>query len=240
MSFLAKTDFCGLATAYPTALAVRDDKANLSEEAYRPVDNDGVIFAEEIYGEDSAPANSYALKGSWTTTALAPLTVGAGAINTIDNKPYALASVTINTSAGSPVSVSATSDELEEGASTANAAVFVVPPFSLATTHKAQDIFGAIDTVTNATITQLNHVIGCTIRKDKLAGVKLSSGANTGLLTITGTLLQKSTLPNAAAVSITLNSGWTLAARPSRTNPESQYPEFAFTITRPLALQANA
>lgn len=234
MSFLAKKDYSGLSATYSSALAVRKDSPNISTQAYRPVDNDGEIFAEEIYGEDAAPSNDYGLKGQWATTAQAPLTIGAGVITTVDSKKYGRENITINTGAGSPVTVSATAQQLEDGAST-DGTVFKVPAFTLTTAHKAQDIFGAIDEVTNGSVTQLNYAISCTISKDKIAGVKYSSGANTGLLTITGKLLQKSTAGSAAEPGITLNTGFTLVNL-TPDNPESTYPEYSFTITRPLEL----
>lgn len=235
MAFLQKTDFGGLATKFNSALQVRDDNANPSAENYRPVSNDGEIFANEVYGEDSAPSNSYALKATLENKANDPLMIGAGAITTVDSKKFALESLNINTGAGNPVSIDASTQELESGAD-GTGTKFVVPPFTVETKHKAQDIFGAISAITNATMTKLDHAIGCTITKDKIAGTKISSGANAGLITITGTLLQKSTANNAAAVSLTVASGWTLDQAPARTNPESAYPEYAFTITKALEL----
>ena len=235
MSFATKKDYCGLTTVFSTALDIRDDAENKTAQVYRPVSNEGEILAEEVYGEDSAPSNNYALKAAISASA-GDLQIGTGVITTVDSKKYALESVTINTSAGSPVSISATSQELEEGATTTNAVAFAVPAFALSTRHIAQDIFSAITASANGTVTSLQCVINCTITKDSVAGTKVSSDANSGLLMITGTLLQKSTANNAAAPSITVASGFTLAAPLTRTNPESAYPEFSFTITKPLAI----
>ena len=240
MSFKAKTDYCGLAATYSAALQTRDDKENLSSQSYRPVSNEGEIFANEIFGDDSAPSNTYGLKAKLEATGAsgkpAKLCIGAAAVTTVGDKKYGLESVQINTGAGTPVAISAVAQELEEGASAANAIKFEVPAFTVETRHKAQDIFGAISAIVNATMTSCNAQIACTISKDKIAGTKVSSDCNSGLITITGTLLQKSTANDAAAVSLTVAAGWTLDQAPNRTNPESAYPEYAFTITRALEI----
>ena len=239
MAFAQKTDYSSLTTKFDSALQVRDETENASAESYRPISNDGDIFANEVYGEDSAPSNNYALKGTLENKANDPLLIGAGAVKTVGNKKFGLETLNINTSAGTPVAISASVQELESDADNTGTR-FVVPPFTVTTKHKAQDIFGAIDSITNATMTTLNHVIGCTITRDKIEGTKLSSDANSGLITITGTLLQKSTANNAAAPTLTVANGWTLTQKPTRTNPESAYPEFAFTITKALELYVAA
>lgn len=239
MAFLEKTDFCGLAAKFQNAIQVRDDNENASSQTYAPATNDGDIFVEEVYGDDSAPSNNYAIKATVNNTANDPLKIGAGAVKTVNQKKFALETLTVNTSAGTPVAISATCQELEADAADTGTC-FIIPPFKIETKHKAQDIFGAINSVTNATMTQLNHTIGCTITKDKIAGLNISSDANSGLITITGRLLQKSTAQNAAAPTITVTDGWTIRQKLTRTNPESSYPEYAFTLTRALALYVAA
>ena len=62
MAFLVKKDFCGLSKKSDKIL-VRDHQLNGSVEKYQPQGQDGSFDqGTEVFGEDTAPSNSYALK----------------------------------------------------------------------------------------------------------------------------------------------------------------------------------
>lgn len=239
MAFATKKDYCGLVAKFNSGtsvvLEIRDANENKSVQTYRAVDNSGAVIAEETFGSDSAPANSYALKATLDADD-GDLQVGSAVITTVDGVKYALQSVTINTSAASPVQISAVAQQVESGASAANAVAFDVPAFTVTTRHVAQDIFSAISTQTNLSVTSLQAVISCNVTKDTITGEIISSDANTGTITITGTALQRSTANNAAAPAIAFADGWSVTSPLSCTNPETTYPTYSFTISKPLAL----
>ena len=69
MAFAVKTDYCGLIAATTPStqdavspLVIRDATENVSVEKYQPQGADGSFVGTEIYGQDSAPSNSYGLR----------------------------------------------------------------------------------------------------------------------------------------------------------------------------------
>lgn len=233
MAFQAKTDFCGLSSITELAqlLLVRSDNENKTAENYQPQGQDGSIIANEVFGEDSAPSNSYGLKGDIN---LAAGKIKLNKITEINGKKYALESVTISTSGGSPVAISATCQEIESGASENGQCHYSVPALTILKKHHAQILFGAF-TITGAgcSLTECEAVIGGSISKDKVEGVKVSSDINSGLITVTGTVLQSgSTVPTIAA---NTTDGWVLTAPPTCANDEAVYKTYSFTVTKALA-----
>lgn len=236
MAFQTKTDFCGLTdiTELAQLLLVRDDNENKTSETYQPQGQDGSIIATEVFGEDSAPTNSYGLKGDIN---LAAGKIKLNKITEVDGKKFALETITISTSGGSPVAISATCQEIEAGANDNGQCHYSVPALVLSKKHHAQILFGAF-TLTGAgcSLTECAATIGGSISKDKVEGVKVSSDINSGLITVTGTVLQT----GSTAPTITANTadGWVLTAPPTCANAESVYKTYTFTVTKALAKDA--
>jgi len=233
MAFKEKTDYCGLSTVSAN-FVVRDDNVNGSNEVYRPQGQDGSFVAVEVFGDDSAPSNSYGVKANTTLTAGA---IKLNKITTVGNKPYALESVNIGTSAGSPVTLSATCQEVEAGATDAASDHYEVPALTINKSQSAQILFSAFTiSGTGCELTDCAAAIACQVGKDKVAGTKIASDINSGLITVTGTILQTgATAPTLAAA-----TGWTLTkpATLSPSNGETTYPTYTFEVTKALTRSA--
>lgn len=230
MAFATKVDYCGLSTI-DNKFKVRDSNKNGSEEKYQPQGQDGSFVGTEVFGADTAPSNTYAISGG--SIELDDGDIKLNHITTIANKNYALESVSITTGAASAPTISATAQEVEDDADNDNQSVYEVPAFTITSKQVAQILFGAF-TYSGGTLTSCNATIGGSINKDKVEGVKVGSDINSGIITITGTIL----MPNATGTpTITATSGWTLTKEPSiyENNPESAYREFTFELEMPLA-----
>ena len=255
MAFAVKIDFCGLVDAVRNgpgatgvALSIRDSKINGSNESYQPQGGDGSYLLTDVFGEDSAPSNTYGLKADVSLAAgaiklnkIVTITTGSG--DTAVSKLYALEKVTIKTSAGSPVSIEASCQEIEDGATDANQGVYWIPAFSLLTRHEAQVLFNAF-TMSGAGchLTECSAELSCVVSKDDVAGVKISSDCNSGEIKITGTILSVAgnvpsvTVPSGenAAISLGNNqtSQWVLSKPPalSEENPEKAAKQYSFEV----------
>lgn len=226
MAFQAKTDYSGLASnsAVGSSLTIRDDAQNLSVENYSPQGQNGDIVAIEVYGEDEAPSNSFGVNADIEAD---DGDIELNAITVVSTKNYALESFEITTGAGAAPTLSATSQLIESGATDAKQCKYEVPAFTLSTKHHAQVLFSAFTlTGTGCTLTACNATVGGTINKDKVEGVIIGSDINSGLVTVSGTVLQTgSTVPTLAAA-----SGWKLTQPLNCTNPEAQYKSYAFEL----------
>ena len=232
MPIPAKTDYCGLATTFANSLVTVDDAENLGPSKYQPQGQDGSFIATEVYGEDAAPTNSYKLKADIDADA-GDLVLNS--VVTIDNKKYALEQVSISTSGGSAPTIQATCKRVEPGATDAANCLYEIPAFKLLTKQHAQDIFSALTlTGSGCVFTQLDAVIGCTVNPESANGIIIASDANSGVITVSGTILQSgSTAPTLAAA-----SGWVITQVPNCTNPENQYKSYAFEAQLILAKTA--
>jgi len=243
MAFANKTDFCGLVAATTPSggsavLVIRSANENATAEKYQPQGQDGSFLATEVFGADSAPSNAYGLKANLSAAAGAIKLNKVTVIGTGDNaKNYALESLTIKTSAGAAPTVDATCQEIEAGATDAAQCHYSVPAFAVTTKHHAQDIFSALVlSGSGCSFTELSATIGGSINKDKVEGVKISSDINSGVITITGTVLQ--TGDTAPTLGVTSNAGWVITGPLNCTNPEAAYKSYSFEVQKVLAKDA--
>ena len=233
MAFFQKTDFCGL-SAVNNNILIRDDAENISQEKYQPNGQNGAYCDLEVYGEDSAPTNSYAIKGDLDIAAGA---IKIGKITTIGEnaaaKKYALESFKIGTAGGSVPTLSATSQLVESDADAETACYAEVPAFKLSKRHHAQILFGAFELEgEKCELTACNATVGGTIGKDKLVGVPIGSDLNSVAITVSGTVLQIGD----TAPTITPAEGWKLTQKPTPTNPETAKKEYAFELEKNLPI----
>lgn len=233
MAFAPKTDFGGLSAIDPNIL-VRDDAENTSQEKYQPTGQKGQFCDLEVYGEDQAPTNTYAIKGDLD---LDDGDIKIGAIKTIGEgaaaKKYALESFEIGTAGGTPPTLSATSQLVESGADASTMPYAAIPAFKLRKRHHAQILFAAFTLAgTGCELISCNARCGGTIGKDKLVGVPIGSDVNSVSIVVSGTILQfGDTAP-------TLNpaTGWKVTQKPTCTNPEAAKKEYAFELEKNLVI----
>ena len=241
MAFANKTDYCGLTdvAALTTSLLVKDDAENLSVEKYQPQGQDGSFIATEVYGEDRAPTNNYALAADISVTAgaiklNAIKSINFGTTENPDNHNFALESFNITTSAGTAPSISATCQEIESTATDAAQCHYSIPAFTLTKKHHAQILFNAFTiTGANCHLIDCAAAIGGSISKDKVEGVKVSSDIASGVITITGSILQSGSAK--PVIAATENSGFILTQPLTCTNPEAAYKTYTFELQKMLA-----
>lgn len=232
MAIPAKTDYCGLATTFANSLVTVADEENPSPSKYQPQGQDGSFIATEVYGEDAAPTNTYKLKADIDADA-GDLVLNS--VTTIDGKKYALEQVTISTSGGAAPAITATCRRVEAGATDAANCLYEIPAFVLKRIQHAQDIFSALTlTGSGSVFTQLDATIGCTVNPESANGILIASDANSGAITITGTILQSGT----TAPTLSAGTGWTITQTPACSNPENQYKSYSFEVQKILAKTA--
>lgn len=246
MAFAKKTDYCGL-SKLSTSIVVRDDALNGSVEKYQPMGQDGSFDqGTEVFGEDTAPSNTYGVKAPGIE-----LTAGKMKLNevtTIEDKSYALESVEIETGAGEVLKLSAKSKEIETLPDATVQCKYSIPAFKADTRQHAQILFGAFTlSGKGCTLTGCKASIAGSINVDKVAGVKISSDINSGLITLSGTILRSGNVadnevptitPSAEAVELGngKTSKWILTKAPAPTekNPETEYQTYEFELELPL------
>lgn len=231
MAFAVKIDYCALVAKSDGALSIRDDAENASSEKYQPTGGDGAYADLEVYGDDAAPSNSYALAADLE---LDEGDLQGGKVNTVDGKKYMLESVNWSTTGGSAPTISATSQLVESSAT--DGCLFDFPALDLKARHHAQDAFGILNlTGAGCQFTTIGGSMGCKIDKNKNAGVILTSDPIQGVATCTGTILQTgSTPPTLALKQEATTAGWVITRKPTCTNPESAKKSYTFTVERNL------
>jgi hypothetical protein len=236
MAFAKKTDYCGL-SKLSTSIVVRDDALNGSVEKYQPMGQDGSFDqGTEVFGEDTAPSNSYALKAPGVEFKDGDIKLNE--VTEVDEKSYALESFEIETAAGSAVKMTAKSKEIESDTDATVQCKYPIPAFKISTKQRAQILFAAFTlSGKGCTLTACKASIGGSINVDKVAGVKISSDINSGIITVTGTILRSANVAESESPVITPAEGWILTNPPAPTenNPETEYPTYEFELQLPLA-----
>lgn len=141
MSWQAKTDFFGLATA-ANGLEVTESNENKTASTAEGHNEKGDVVAFEVFGETMSPSNSYVLGKDLTLSTLpkcgAPITGPTG----YTGKKFTLGSITISTSAGAPPTIQATGEEIPSG-TTHSDCTYTFPSTTLKLCHHAQILWDA-------------------------------------------------------------------------------------------------
>jgi hypothetical protein len=226
MAFQPKLDYCGL-TAQNDKLIIRDSDLNGSVEKYQPQGEDGSYVTTEIYGETCAPSNNYGVAAGCES-----LDVQLGSYTEFDGKAYALESVNISTSAGAPVTVSASAQQIEDGVS-GSVCMYEHVILPVSSKHHAQT-FGAFTlSGEGCHLTSSSAAISATVTADKVAGSIISSDVSAGIVTVSGDILSV----NGTIPVITPAEGWAITNVPAITesNPETEAKSYHFELQKILA-----
>jgi len=229
MALKNKTDYYGLSAS---GWEVSDTSENRSigyvAEAQGP---DGFLVAIDAGGENVAPEVNYIATSSATLNS-----VVLGSVQTILTKKVALGGITINTSAGSAPTMTATGSQIEDGG-TAHCTC-TLSGISVSPLYHAQT-FGLF-TVSNGQLTQSTLTITGDIATALIDGVIKSSDLVGGSVEVSGTIVGVTNAGAIATPSITLStpSGNVLSGlltQPvTETNPNGEFPTYAFTARWPL------
>jgi len=233
MSFTAKTDFCGLVAATDGKLTLKTDTDNSTASEATGPDEHGDIAVSDVYGHITDPSNEYELNGDLI------LKVILGKVNTIPTashlggKKFMLANVSVKTAAGSPVSVTATANGLE--ATDVETTTIDFGTIAVTAIHKAQQVKDSL-TVTGGALNSNDITIGCTPTYALVEGKRVTHDVHAGYIEQSITVLQT----GLATPAVTPGTGWQIMANPSRSNPDADYPKFAFTLKKYFAATVPA
>ena len=228
MAFQSKTDFYSLSGTSLVCVSGSDGATASVAEA---TDSEGTIVASTVYGETSAPSNSYVVKGTVSSTTTP---VNLGKVTTVGGKSYVLGTFSIDTSAGSPATVEASGEQVEANATT-NCS-YTLPAFSLPVTHHAHILFDAFSLAgTGCHLQSANYSATAAITKATKEGACLAHDVSEGKIEAQITVNQTgSTEPT-----LTAGTGWTVTAPLACDNPDADYPSWTATLTYYLTKDAH-
>ncbi len=224
MAFIAKVDYFGLEGAALDCSASNDGKSASVAEAKG---NDGSIVAHEVYGETIAPSCDYQMLGAWTS---ADDALALGTVKVTDGASVCLGEISINTAAGSPPTISASGEQVEQGA-TADC-TYKLPGFTLAKTHHAQILFKCATLGGDGChLSAANYTMSCSISKATVEGDCVTHDVVEGKIEAALTIVQTGT----AIPTITAGEGWSVTAPLAGSNPDADYPTYSVTLTKYLS-----
>lgn len=223
MSFISKNDYFSLAD---TALACVASNDGASASVAEAKDAEGAIVAHTVYGATKAPSCDYVLKAAWTKAANA---LKLGAVSGTTDK-IMLASVTINTAAGSAPTVSASGEQVESTATTG--CTFGIPAISLPKTHHAHILFSAFTLGgTGCHLQSANYTASASVTKATKDGDCVASDIVEGKIEAQVTIVQT----GSATPTLTAGSDFTVTSPLTCSNPDADYPTWTATLTKYLA-----
>ena len=265
MAFQPKLDRCNIiamttpsGTGAQPIFLIRDAKRGGSEpaEVYQPDLQEGETDFDP-YGEDATPSNTYAVKGGTHSVAAGAVKLAAVVAVTEKEgsgsdpdivKNYALAEYSLDSKNKSPLAISGSSQLVEDGVDASRQAYWPLPAHVVSSRQIPQDFFGCFTlSGTGCSLQSVKATAKVMVSTDKLVGKIISSDSNTGILTVTGTILRNKKIANNSEPTITplatevvlegqLKSKWTLTKSPTPTedNPETAYPTYEFELSLPL------
>jgi hypothetical protein len=229
MSFKSKQDYYGL-SAKAANLVLTSTTENRSASVAEAKGENGFTVATQMYGEKSAPSCEYAVKGD---VALSDVKIGT--VTTIDSRSFVLASLSVSTSAGAAPTVSASGQQVEDGATAA--CTCTLPAISVEGLHHAQNFGAFAISGAGAHLTQSSLTVTGTVSTAEKDGETIAHDVTDVRLEVSGTIqVSDSTY---AAPAVTLSDGWVLTAPLSETNPDGDFPTYTFTATKFLAADAS-
>ena len=179
-----------------------------------------------MYGERTAPACSYIIKGR--TVQLSSIVLGK--VNEIDGHSFCVSEIAIQTGAGQVPTMSINGQQIEDNAT--EACTTTASGTTVTGLHHAQT-FGAF-TISGqgAHLTQSSWSAACTINTAEKDGVMIAHDITDGRMTVTGTIQ----VSNASYPTPVLSAadGWKTTSPLSETNPNGDYPTYSFTLTKYL------
>ena len=109
MSWETKPDYCGLGGGQSPVLKAKSANLNASSQFLEKLGQKGEIAATKLFGtKNASPSNEY------TILKAGDITVEIGKVTVVDDKRYALQSVSVKRTAGGEPTVSATAVRIED------------------------------------------------------------------------------------------------------------------------------
>lgn len=219
--FSAPVDYWGGFSGL-TPKSSSDGKTSQTAEA---VNSYGDVVAHDEYGIVLAPSTEYAVTG---TVDLSDIilgsihTYGTGAAQ----KSLMLTTVTINTQAGSPPTVTISGVEVEAGATAARTYALTG---TLTPRSKAQDVCGALTASDNFTSITTTASVNSQIAT--VTGTPVASDAANGRIEVNATMTDPT---GAATITAAAGGAFTITTAESTSNPDADYVTHTATATKYL------
>lgn len=227
MSWDSKVDYCGLAES--GKLALKASTMNRSGQYVEKLGADGAFAATKAFGVQDSPNCEYAIVSDFTLSGKS-----LGAVVDVDGRKYALSSLHYENGAGAEPKVTANAVQVEDSAE-AGGGRFTVPDIAISKEEVAAAILGAFTlTGDGCELTKCALDASCTVNGHKVNGVAVASGVHSAHLQIAITVGQYGTAePTLAAA-----DGWDVSAPLTCSDPDSDFPEWTATLSKPLAVAA--
>lgn len=181
----------------------------------------GDTIAHDVYGEVIAPSTEYAVTGEIKNNTVL---ITLGDVMPHGEKKIMPTTVTVNTQAGNPPTVSISGVEVEQSATPKRKYEVKI---NLTPRSKAQDIVGAFDA--SEKFTQINTTIAVDPHVQTVAGVPVASDASHGRIEVQATMTDGD---GTGAITASNDGGFTVTAVPAETDPDANYQTKAATATK--------
>lgn len=224
MSWDSKQDYAGLAVA--NKVICKDADTNTTGQYLEKPGAHGNIAATKPFGVVSAPSNEYTIEAAHTYQGLK-----LGSVVTVDGHAYALESIHYEKTAGAEPVLSATTQEVETGATTSTMNTFALPDIEVSPDEIAELIVDCATIAgTGCELVKCVADFACTVKPHTVNGTPVASDVILGKITVQLTIGQYA----AAAPTVTETTGWDVSSPLTCKDPDSDMPEWTCTLSKPL------
>ena len=227
MSWESKPDFCGLGG---DILKVKSANPNNSSQYLEKLGQDGSIAATKLYGtKNASPSNEYVILKAGT------ITVQIGKVTTVDNKRYALQSVTVKKTAGGEPTVSATAVRIED-TTDGEDQMFETVTLNVDPEETAEFAIGTNPVSGNdCEVTEVTTTVSGTVSPHNVNGDPVASGVHSGKVEVDVTVGQYGETDPTFADNLGGGSGFEKSAIENPDEPDSDMPSWTVKYEKTLA-----
>ena len=227
MSWESKPDFCGLGGEI---LKVKSANPNNSSQYLEKLGQDGAIAATKLYGtKNASPSNEYVILKAGT------ITVQIGKVTTVDNKRYALQSVTVKKTAGGEPTVSATAVRIED-TTDGEDQMFEAVTLNVDPEETAEFAIGTNPVSGNdCEVTEVTTTVSGTVSPHNVNGDPVASGVHSGKVEVDVTVGQYGENEPEFADNLGSDSGFEKSAIENPDEPDSDMPSWTVKYEKTLA-----
>lgn len=223
-----QTDYFGITGGVGSNFVITSSDENKTTTLVQARNSKGDYVAQDTCGDTEQPSCSYIIKGD---ASLGSLTIGKP--TTVGTKKYTLTSLSIETSAGSPPSISASGEEVPDNSN--SDCYYEIPSASLKVCHHAQILWGCIteneDSLGSGVyLTQSSYSAQATLTKATKDGTTLAYDVIEGQITATLTFQGTGT----GTPTCTAGNDWVITSPLTKSSPDADYPTWTITLSKAL------
>lgn len=231
MAFKTKQECFGMSSLTGLKLVSTSDGASAQNVEARG--EDGFTVAREVYGEKLAPSAEYEV--------VADVPIGGieiGDVNQLDGKGIVKSTIRVTTSAGGAPKVSVSGVDVGSSSSTGKCKVKIPTGIVIKALHHAQMFDQFTISGTGAHLTDCSLEATVQVSEATKDGETIAFDVVDGRMTISGTIQVSDA--SYGKPTIETNGEWDITSPLAETNPDSNFPTYAFTMVRSLAAEVAA